>query len=400
MISLRHRLIIYVLFILTLLLVTPVVQAMPSDIQGHWAEDSISNLVDKGVLNGYPDGSFHPDQSITRAELAKTLAVAYKFQASNKKGQFPDTKEHWAKAYISALADNQIITGYPDGTFKPEAPITRAEIVAMLTRLLKIGSAEEQYTMDFVPSFPDLEKDYWAFHQIELAFRLGILPGYFQPEFRPSRLASRADTAWMIEQLLNLNTVRGKILDNPTGSNLLTVEPDEGEIQIAFVPPEAIVFRNNITTTAQELIKSDQVTIFFNRNNEPAIIKSFGDVNKNDLLGRLSAMVKGRLSSEQISSILAGDWEQVKESIKGELYNQLLQVGLTPEEAESILVQDWAYLDTIGRDRLSAALSSYLGITKDLSRAILDRDFARIKEYAKIELAAIALEKLLGQGLM
>ncbi|HBG15958.1 MAG TPA: hypothetical protein DDW93_04185, partial [Firmicutes bacterium] len=93
MISLRHRLIIYVLFILTLLLVTPVVQAMPSDIQGHWAEDSISNLVDKGVLNGYPDGSFHPDQSITRAELAKTLAVAYKFQASNKKGQFPDTKE-------------------------------------------------------------------------------------------------------------------------------------------------------------------------------------------------------------------------------------------------------------------------------------------------------------------
>jgi hypothetical protein len=111
-------------------------------------------------------------------------------------------------------------------------------------------------------------------------------------------------------------------------------------------------------------------------------------------------MVKGRLTPEQISSILAGDWEQVKESIKGELYNQLLQVGLTPEEAESILVQDWAYLDTIGRDRLSAALSSYLGITKDLSRAILDRDFARIKEYAKIELAAIALEKLLGQGLM
>ncbi|HHT06089.1 MAG TPA: hypothetical protein GXZ97_07480, partial [Hydrogenispora sp.] len=63
---------------------------------------------------------------------------------------------------------------------------------------------------------------------------------------------------------------------------------------------------------------------------------------------------------------------------------------------ESILVQDWAYLDTISRDRLTSALSGYLGITKDLSGAILARDWERIKEFARIELTAMALGKILG----
>ncbi len=399
MISTRQRIIVYFFLILAFLFITPVVQAMPSDIKGHWAEESVRNLEKKGILNGYPDGTFRPDQSITRAEMAKILSVAYNFKTSNQL-RFPDTEEHWAKEYITALANNQIITGYPDGNFKPEAPITRAEIVTMLTRLLKIGLEEEKYTLEFIPSFPELNKDYWAFTQIELASRLGILPGYFKPEFHPSRLASRADTAWMINKLLNLEILRGKILDNPEGSNLLTIEPEEGDSRIVLVQPETIILRNNITTAIENLAQNDKVTIFYNQNNEPAIIKSFGEVNKNDLLSRLSAMVKGRLTPEQISSILAGDWDQVKETIKGELYDELLQFGLTPEEAESILVQDWAYLDTLGRDRLSEALSGYLGITKDLSRAILDRDFARIKEYAKIELATIALEKILSEGLM
>src|SRR5690606_15215537 len=132
--------------------------------------------------------------------------------------------------------------------------------------------------------------------------------------------------------------LRGKILDNPESSNLLTIEPEEGDSRIVLVQPETIILRNNITTTIENLAQNDKVTIFYNQDKEPAIIKSFGEVNKNDLLSRLSAMVKGRLTPEQISSILAGDWDQVKETIKGELYDELLQFGLTPEEAESILV--------------------------------------------------------------
>lgn len=398
MFSLRHRLILYLFLIVIFLFLTPVVQAIPTDLKGHWAEESVKSLIDKEILNGYPDGSFRPDQSITRAELAKTLATAYGLEGSGPKGQFPDTTEHWAEEYIDALANAKIITGYPDGSFKPESPITRAEMVVMLTRLLKIGAEEEHYTIDFVPTFPDLEKDHWAFYQIEMAAKLGLLPRYYSPEFNSARLASRADTAWMLQQLLNVKTVRGQVLDQPeAGTNLITVQPEEdGQIEIAVIPPEAVVLRNNITTTVETLTKDDQITIYYNRNDEPAVVKAFGEVNKTDLLSRLSAMVKGRLTTEQISALLAGNWDEVKEGIKGELYNQLLIIGLTAEEAESILVQDWAYLDTISRDRLASALSGYLGITKDLSGAILARDWEQIKEYARIELTALALGKILG----
>ena len=72
MFSLRHRLILSLLLLLIFLFVTPVVQAAPADIAGHWVEDSVKSLIDQGILNGYPDGSFRPDQSITRAELQNT----------------------------------------------------------------------------------------------------------------------------------------------------------------------------------------------------------------------------------------------------------------------------------------------------------------------------------------
>ncbi len=397
MFSLRHRLILSLLLLLTFLLVTPVVQAVPADVAGHWVEDSVKNLIAQGILHGYPDGTFRPDQSITRAELAKTLAVAYGLNAAGGQGQFPDAKGHWAENYIAALAEAKIITGYPDGSFKPEAPVTRAEMVVMLTRLLKLGTEEEHYTVEFIPTFSDVAADYWAFYQIEMAAKLGLLPRYYGPDFNPSRLASRADTAWMLQQLLNLKTVRGQVIGQPeAGTNLITVRPEgDGEIEIAVIPPEAVVFRNNITTTVDTLTKDDQITIYYNRNDEPTVVKAFGEVNKSDLLSRISALVKGRLTTEQIAAILAGNWDKVKEGIKGELYDQLLKIGLTAEEAEAILVQDWSYLDSVSRDRLASALSGYLGITKDLSGAILARDWERIKEFARIELTAMALEKIL-----
>ena len=162
MFSLRHRLILSLLLLLIFLFVTPVVQAAPADIAGHWVEDSVKSLIDQGILNGYPDGSFRPDQSITRAELAKTLATAYELIAASHQEQFTDTKGHWAEDFIAALTEAKIITGYPDGSFKPEAPVTRAEMVVMLTRLLKIGTEEEHYTIEFIPTFSDLADDYWA----------------------------------------------------------------------------------------------------------------------------------------------------------------------------------------------------------------------------------------------
>lgn len=392
-----RRLLFSGLLILSLFIVAPAAHGF-SDLQGHWAKETVDNLVRLEILHGYPDETFRPDQSITRAELAKILAVTFNLKSSSGL-TFSDTTDHWAKDYAGALVEKKIIT--PEGeAFHPERPVTRVEIVTMLTRLLNIKHPEEEYTLKVTPSFTDITEESPAFAEIELASKFGLLPGYYQQEFKPSYLASRADIAWMISRLREIKILRGTVLDSNEASGLFTVKPEEGdeEARLVLVGDDTVLLRNNITTKAGQVVADDKLTVFFNSQEKPVFVKAYGEVTQNDLLSRLSSMVKERLTPEQIAQILAGDWDGVKDTLTGELYDQMLNIGITPAEAEAILLQDWQYLDLVSRDRLSEALSGYLGITRDLSRAILDRDMERIKEYARIELVTYALSRLLDQN--
>jgi hypothetical protein len=148
------------------------------------------------------------------------------------------------------------------------------------------------------------------------------------------------------------------------------------------------------------LLSGDEVTAIALPSGNVKFFKAFGKVTKNDLLSRISSFTKGKLKPAQINSLLSGDWEAVKNDLKSELYDRMVTMGLTPEEAESIMVQDWDYLDTLSKDRLAQALSGYLGITQEFSQAILERDLDKIKEYGRVELATAALSRLLDSGLL
>lgn len=384
---------------LMLLSFTPAVHAISFDIQGHWAEGAIKEMTEAKILNGYPDGSFKPDQSITRAEFAKVIAKAYNFK-SKSTPNFTDVKSHWAKEYIAALTEKKLINGYPDGNFQPDRPISRAEMVTVLSRLVNLGTEDEKYTSDLDSSFPDISTDFWAFKNIEIASRLGILPGYYKPEFRPSRLASRADTAWMVNTLRNMEIIEGKVMDDGNISGTLIIQTNHDDPETVVLSSSAIVFRNNLSTTPDKIQQNDQIKVYKSISGEYSVAKAVGEVTKDDLLGRLSSGTKGKVSPEQVSAILSGDWDSVKENIQGDLYNRMLAFGLNPSEAESVLAQDWEYLDSLSKDRLSEALSGATGITKDLSRALLDRDMDRIKEYSKIELTTAALTKIMQSGVL
>ena len=81
-----------------------------TDIKGHWAEDAIQRMADKGVATGFPDGSFRPDINISRAEFCTLLVKA--FQLESKAGTvFNDTGQHWGKDYISTASANGIVSG-------------------------------------------------------------------------------------------------------------------------------------------------------------------------------------------------------------------------------------------------------------------------------------------------
>ena len=104
--------------------------------QTHWASEYIGAMEAAGILSGYNDGSFRPNASLSREEMATLIVRAYNLTGESPV-QFSDVKkDSWSYDYIETLVANKIVTGFPDGTFHPKEPIKRAEFAVMMSKLL------------------------------------------------------------------------------------------------------------------------------------------------------------------------------------------------------------------------------------------------------------------------
>lgn len=136
---------------------------------GDWFNNSVSTLSNAGIINGYPDGTFRPNAPITRAEMAKVIAM---FAELNKDSAgFKDIAGHWAEAYIKLAAGNGWIAGYPDGTFRPDQYITRAETMTMINRVLERVPSEEEHLLSHrvMLTFPDNQPGDWYYIAVQEA---------------------------------------------------------------------------------------------------------------------------------------------------------------------------------------------------------------------------------------
>ncbi len=168
------------------------------DISGHWAEGNINELVSLGAIAGYPDGSFRPDNSITRAEFATVLAKVFKLAPQNGK-VFTDTAAHWARDYIATVAANGIVNGYDDTTFGPDDLITREQMAVMVVKAAGLATAAGE------TSFADSGSiSVWAGESVAAAVENGIMSGYPDNTVRPVGNATRAEAATVIVKALDL----------------------------------------------------------------------------------------------------------------------------------------------------------------------------------------------------
>ncbi|MFS0725211.1 Ig-like domain repeat protein [Paenibacillus sp. 1P07SE] len=113
-----------------------------TDTGSHWGGDTIRRAAAKGVVNGYPDGSFRPDHPVTRAEFLVMLSSVVQMpESSDARMAFTDDAKigAWAQSAVYASQQAGIVTGYSDGSFRPEAPITRVEMAMMVARALGLG---------------------------------------------------------------------------------------------------------------------------------------------------------------------------------------------------------------------------------------------------------------------
>lgn len=123
-------------------------QSRFNDIQGHWAQSCIQELGNRRILNGYADGSFRPNAALTRAEFATTLDIAFHQLPAVRtpRQDFADTRNHWAKNAIRFAYDRGFLTGYPDGNFQPNLPIPRVQALASLAGGLNYTPSQDVAT--------------------------------------------------------------------------------------------------------------------------------------------------------------------------------------------------------------------------------------------------------------
>lgn len=130
----------------------------------RWSAHDIEYMTDKGIIYGYPDGSFKPESNLTRAEFTALICRFAKLDSSNAENPFSDLNvSHWAYNDISALTASGFIQGYEDNTYRPENEITRAEVMTVINKILGRNPSEAYVkTLNFMP-YSDLNKNKWYY---------------------------------------------------------------------------------------------------------------------------------------------------------------------------------------------------------------------------------------------
>ncbi|KNY29799.1 WG repeat-containing protein [Pseudobacteroides cellulosolvens] len=169
------------------------------DIQSHWAKIQITELVGKNVISGYENGTFRPDNNITRAELAVIIVKVLGLKLLSGDTKFNDDNDipAWAKAYINTAAESGIISGYGDNTFKSDKPCSRQEIVVMIMRAFKFGSSNKKLNLKDSSAIQNWARDY-----ITKAIELQIIKGYEDMTFKPEKNVTRAEAAAIVSNSL------------------------------------------------------------------------------------------------------------------------------------------------------------------------------------------------------
>lgn len=167
-------------------------------LEGHWARRPIEYLATLNIMSGYPDKTFRPDDPITRGELAALLVKSKGFDLRKPEDKpFIDIAiDHWVAPYVQVAADRKYITGYPDGTFLPSKTITRAEAASVFARFAGLSIKSNIATKPF----PDVFQAHWAAPAVSAGKEVGFFEYLAGKPFKPNMDLTRAEAAEILSK--------------------------------------------------------------------------------------------------------------------------------------------------------------------------------------------------------
>lgn len=184
-----------------------------SDLQGHWAQSYIEALVSLGIMSGFGDGSFRPDEPLTRVQFAAIVKNAFTPVAQQPATEFSDIpSSFWGYQAIKIAYQGGFISGYPDGLFRPNEPITRIQSIVGLAQ----GLGYQSENMEVIAIYQDAaDIPNWALSSIAGATTKNLVVNYpNQNQLNPNSIATRADVAAFVYQAL-VNTGKVEAINSP-----------------------------------------------------------------------------------------------------------------------------------------------------------------------------------------
>lgn len=228
-----------------------------SDLDGHWAENVITEWMDYGIINGYEDGTIRPNNKITRAEMTAMLdrVMDYQTKADNT---FSDLGNSWYTDVILKANAAGVISGYPDGTVKPDATITRQEAVAMFSRVLSLDTKNAPEA-----TFTDnADVAGWAKDAVNAMAAADYIHGS-DGQFRPSDGITRAEVVTILNNIFDkLYQKTGEYTGDDDGSAVINTDQVtlkdmtiSGDLIIAEGVGDGHVVLDNVTVDGKLIVR-------------------------------------------------------------------------------------------------------------------------------------------------
>jgi len=185
-------------FVLLISLVPATLAASFKDVPSSYRfYQEINYLIERGIISGFPDNTFRPETSVTRAQAAIMIGRALGLDGTQQNTKFPDVgKDSVASGYIQSAVSEGIIQGFPDGTFRPNQSVTRGQLAIFLSRAFDI---QETTTV----TFKDVSSTSAAYPYIGKLLAAGITTGYIDNTYRPDQAVTRGQFSAFIARTLD-----------------------------------------------------------------------------------------------------------------------------------------------------------------------------------------------------
>lgn len=344
-----------------------------ADLDGIWAEDAVLSLNEQGLFEDLWTEEFAPSQSVKHEEAFQLVATAFGLDAEEEL-----ELTNWL---------NQLLVAHPEG-------LTRGEFAALVANLLGLGEHTEA-PQGLYPSFSDLNMDYPGFLGIEFLQRLALLPAHMVGRYEPYRLITRAEVAYILDQALKLTEVEGIVAEIENEGRQIVIAPSADEAGVTLNLLAETLYLNPESLTSEPLTRNEnlnlgQHVIALTRGNQALLVHLDEDNPVQALMQGLNNATKvlaDILTPAQINALITGDWEQLGEEVRYEIYQELVDRGIAPWEADALIQQDWGNLQMMLEERLTQESAEYLDVAPEMIQAALNQNWSKLLEYAQVELA-------------